>query len=142
MIDPERRYRRGTFASHKGGLWRATKTTEGMDGWECIVDGFCAVEALQDPEDPRSIALGFMRSSGAVVQKTFNVPFVIDRGVFKEGSKYKEGDGVTWARHYWIAKQATESKPEPGPDWRLAVKGGRDGKDGVNGIDRTKPVDL
>lgn len=142
MIDPEKRYRRGTYASHNGGLWRATKTTTGMDGWECIVSGIAAVEAVQDPEDPRTIALGIKTTAGQIIEKIFRMPVVVDKGVFREGTEYKKGDGVTWARHYWIAQQDTTEKPEPGPIWRLAVKGGRDGKDGRDGVDMTKPVNL
>jgi hypothetical protein len=55
---------------------------------------------------------------------------VIDRGVFKDGTEYDKGDGVTWGGSFWIAQRDTQSKPDAGNgDWRLAVKKGRDGKD-------------
>lgn len=81
------------------------------------------------------------------VTKEFNLtlPVVVDRGIFKELQPYQSGDGVTWGGSYWIAqKDAPVGKPgEAGSDgWRLAVKKGRDGKDGRNGIDKTLPVAL
>ncbi|PQZ30927.1 hypothetical protein CQZ93_13095 [Ochrobactrum vermis] len=58
------------------------------------------------------------------------LPVVIDRGVFSEGKTYEPGDGVTWAGSFWIAQEATTDKPDSAKGWRLAVKKGRDGKDG------------
>ncbi len=56
---------------------------------------------------------------------------VLDAGVWKDGAAYAEGDGVTWAGSFWIAQADTSAKPGgEGEDWRLAVKRGRDGKDG------------
>lgn len=142
-IDEKRSYPRGTWASHKGGLWRATKNTQGMEGWTCMVDGVAHVEAIQDPEDPRRIALGMKMASGEVRDWQFAVPFVIDRGVYKDTQAYRTGDGVTWNRGYWIAQRDTGSKPDyDGGDWRLAIKGARDGKDGRDGIDKTVAVKL
>lgn len=142
MIDEDRSYPRGTYASHKGGFWHSVKTTEGMTGWEILVDGVTSIAAVQDPEDPRRIALGIRMASGKVVEEEMHIPFVIDKGVFKEGTEYKAGDGVTWARNYWIAQKDTDQKPDFGGDFRLAVKGGRDGRDGRDGIDKTAAVKL
>ncbi len=59
---------------------------------------------------------------------------VLDRGVFKDGSEYLPGDGVTWGGSWWIAQEKTGAKPGEGStDWRLAVKKGRDGRDGAPG---------
>jgi len=142
MIDETRSYPRRTWATHKGGLWRAVKSTNGLDGWECVVDGVSSIAAVQDPEDPRRIALGIKMASGAVVHEEMHIPFVIDKGVYKEGVEYKAGDGVTWARNYWIARKDTDAKPDAGENWRLTVRGGRDGKDGRDGIDKTAAVKL
>lgn len=73
-------------------------------------------------------------------------PVVIDRGVYSEagrpgGGLYEKGDGVTYGGSYWIAQvDGPEGAPGLSKDWRLAVKKGRDGKDGRNGIDKTAPV--
>ena len=61
----------------------------------------------------------------------FSLPVVLDKGVYKAGEGYQAGDGVTWAGSFWIAQEDTTEKPDGGKGWRLAVKRGRDGKDGV-----------
>jgi hypothetical protein len=51
------------------------------------------------------------------------------RGVWREGA-FKKGDAVTWGGSLFIAQADTAAKPESNDDWKLAVKRGRDGKDG------------
>lgn len=70
-----------------------------------------------------------MRRGEQVKEFAFTVPVVLDRGVFKDGTEYASGDGVTWGGSYWIAQAATTDKPGLSDAWRLAVKKGRDGKD-------------
>lgn len=53
---------------------------------------------------------------------------VIDRGIWKEGSGYVRGDGLTYAGDYWIAQEPTTSRPGTDKTWRLAVRKGRDAK--------------
>lgn len=62
----------------------------------------------------------------------FSLPIVIDRGMWREG-KFERGDGVTWGGSFFIAQRDTSAKPETSPDWRLAVKRGRDGVNGKDG---------
>lgn len=63
------------------------------------------------------------------------MPGIYDCGVYKDGTSYERGDGVTWRGSFWIAQEATNSMPDPGNRaWRLAVKSGRDGKDGKPGL--------
>lgn len=61
---------------------------------------------------------------------SFEVPMVLDRGVYRAEQAYSKGDAVSWAGSLWIAQKGTTAKPDGGDDWRLAVKRGRDGKDG------------
>jgi hypothetical protein len=56
-------------------------------------------------------------------------PFVFDAGIWVDGLDYQKGAGVSYRGSYWIAQQDTTQKPGDGPDWRLAVKRGRNGKD-------------
>jgi hypothetical protein len=72
-----------------------------------------------------------LRFARGDVSKEFRLtmPVVIDRGVYQSGKQYEQGDAVTWGGSMWIAKEATEAKPDSGEGWRLAVKRGRDGKD-------------
>lgn len=129
-IDETRRYRRGTYASHNGGLWKSVRTTEGMDGWECIVEGVGQISIDQDTENPRKFAVVVATSSGRAQTKQFSMPVVIYRGVYREGDAYEAGDSVTWGGSTWIALQDTKSKPDSTDGtWKLAVKKGAPGKD-------------
>jgi hypothetical protein len=80
-------------------------------------------------EDGRTIKLCFVRGD---VEKVFEMrlPVVYDRGVYQAERAYQQGDAVTWGGSLWIAQRDTTGKPGDGsPDWRLAVKKGRDGGD-------------
>ncbi|CAH0650533.1 MULTISPECIES: phage portal protein [unclassified Pseudomonas] len=138
-IDAEKSYVRGTYAKHLGGLWRSFERTSGMKGWECIVEGVGAA-AVEQAGD-RGFELALVLSSGAEVRKKLELPVMIYRGVFSAGD-YLPGDTVTWAGSLWHCDESTCDKPgEPGSKgWRLAVKRGRDGKNGTNGKDLTKGV--
>lgn len=61
--------------------------------------------------------------------KSFTMPALLDRGVYREATAYQRGDCVTWGGSMWIAQKDTDAKPGEGDGWRLAVKRGRDGKD-------------
>jgi integrin beta 3 len=54
---------------------------------------------------------------------------VLDAGVWKEGTTYAAGDGVTLGGSFFIAQAETSAKPGKSDDWRLAVKRGSDGRD-------------
>jgi hypothetical protein len=99
---------------------------KGLDGKDGR-DGF-GFEDLDLAETDEGIALRFMRSDHV---KEFRLPVVLDRGVYKEGQTYRPGDGVTWGGSFWICLQETTDKPNSGKGFRLAVKKGRDGRDGV-----------
>ena len=49
------------------------------------------------------------------------------------------GDGTTWGGSFWIAQGETGEKPDTGKGWRLAVKKGRDGRDGTMKPDNGPP---
>lgn len=131
-IDEARSYARGTYASHLGGLWRADEDTEGLKGWRCLVSGFAAPE-IELAEDGRTVIVRSAMSAGKVVEKSFQLPVQIYRGVYREGETYERGDTATWAGSLWHANEKTADKPGDGSKWSLAVKKGRDGKDGEKG---------
>ncbi len=89
--------------------------------------GFDDLSVEYDGE--KTVTLKFVRGEQS---KEFPLvlPVVIDRGVFSEGKTYEPGDGVTWGGSFWIAQETTTEKPDSAKGWRLAVKKGRDGKDG------------
>lgn len=95
----------------------------GKDGF-----GFDDLDVIQDGE--RGITLRF--AHGEIVKDfSLKFPVLIDRGVYQQGGKYEKGDGVTYGGSLWIAQKDTpDNKPGSGTDWRLAVKRGKDGKDG------------
>lgn len=103
------------------------------------------IEDLQVEHDgDGGVTLRFVRGE---VRKEFQLqlPRFKDRGIYKEGEAYREGDGATWAGSFFIAqKDNPQGKPGESDGWRLAVKRGRDGKD-ADGVGRggaTGPVRL
>lgn len=93
----------------------------GQDGKDGI--GFDDLDLV---EEPSGLSLKFVKGDAV---KSFPLPVVIDRGVFRDGQTYHKGSGVTWGGRYWIAQETTSDKPDGGKSWRLAVNKGRDGKD-------------
>jgi hypothetical protein len=133
-IDETRIYPRATYAHLRGGVVRSIRTTEPMvdgdfekAGWVIFIDGETDYDVTQANE--RSFTVRREMLSGKVFERSFDIPALVDREVYREGEEYKRGDGVTWGRHFWIARRDTKAKPEGGDDWRLAVKAGRDGAD-------------
>lgn len=128
-IDPSKNYDRGIFATHNGGLWRSYEKTHGMRGWECLVDGVSGIEISQG--DQRQFTLTVNRASGNADTKSFDVPLMLYRGVFKAEQSYLAGDTVTWGGSLWHCDEPTSDKPgEVGSKgWTLAAKRGRDGRD-------------
>jgi hypothetical protein len=138
-IDEQKKYPRGTFARHKNGFWVSRTDTNGMTGWECIVRGFADVEVVQANE--RNFSVKFRWSDGQQFEKTFSMPVMLDRDVYRAEVTYEKGDTVTYGGSIWIAQvDAPTEKPGEPPvsiggngapqerQWRLAVKTGRQGK--------------
>lgn len=96
---------------------------DGTDGF-----GFDDLEVIHD--GARGFTFRFTKGE-RVKDFAFTVPVVLDRGVYKDGQAYEAGDGVTWGGSFWIAQEETAEKPGDGKSWRLSIKKGRDGKDGV-----------
>jgi hypothetical protein len=129
FIDEEKSYPRGSYATHDGGLWRAYEKTHGMRGWECLVDGVSGIDVTNS--DERNFTVTVKRASGAVETKSFSIPTLIYRGVFKSGDVYKRGDTVTWGGSMWHCDEESTDKPgeSSSKGWTLATKRGRDGRD-------------
>jgi collagen type III alpha len=143
-IKEGKRYERGTWARHGGGLVRAFRDTDALTtddalhacGWEWILQGIGAITASLE-EDGRTLAIDFGNGQKSVVV----LPVPLDRGVFKDGEEYAHADGVTHNGCFWIARHATKERPGTSQAWRLAVKAGRDGKDlRPGGLPPVEPV--
>ncbi|EKF39928.1 collagen triple helix repeat-containing protein [Nitratireductor indicus C115] len=106
---------------------------DGVDGADGI--GFDDLEVVHD--GLRTFTFRFAKGE-KMKEFPFTLPVVLDRGVFKAGDTYSAGDGVTWGGSFWIAQKDTADKPGDGDGWRLAVKKGRDGKDGIMKTDQPK----
>lgn len=117
---------------------RMPKPADGKDGRDGAdgsdgKDGLGFDDLTVEQSSDRGVVLRFSRGE-QVREFALNFPVVIDRGVYKSGSDYRAGDGVTFGGSWWIAqKDAPADKPGQGDGWRLAVKRGRDGKDGKDG---------
>ncbi len=115
---------------------RMPKAKDGIDGL-----GFDDLSVEHDGSG--LIYLHFVRGEQ---RKDFELrlPCFRDRGVYSEESKdYREGHGTTWGGSYFIAqKDNPQGRPGESDDWRLAVKRGRDGKDGTVPALLHKPVAL
>lgn len=143
-IDESKQYARGTYAAHLGGLWKTYERSNGMRGWECIVDGIAAVNVSQDGEREFSVTLA--KSSGAEVVQKFALPIQIYKGVYRDDHIYAANDTVTWAGSQWAStKSANVEKPGTSDSWVLVVKAGRNGKDlreNASTFDASKGVKL
>jgi len=100
---------------------------DGKDGR----DGFNVEDMTVHHDGDGLVTFTFSRGE---LTKAFQIrlPRFMDQGVYKTGTTYRQGDGVTYDRAYWICqKDEPVSGPAEGSDWRLAVRAGRDGKNGV-----------
>lgn len=51
-------------------------------------------------------------------------------GVYEAGKSYRKGQAATFAGSLWIAQRDTDGSPGTGDAWKLAVRKGRDAKEG------------
>lgn len=99
--------------------------TPGRDG-----KGFSGVTSFSLDKDGRTLIVKH-KDGESETEERVTLPHPLDRGVFKEGTSYQKGDSVSWGGSMFIAQRETTDKPETSDAWRLAVKRGRDGKDGI-----------
>jgi len=123
----------GLLKDHEGYLVAtftdgATLRIARVDG-EKGLDGF-GFDDLDVVDEPTAFVLRFTKGE-RVKEFRLAKPTLADsyRGVWRD-RPHKAGDAVTHGGSLWIALRDTKEKPESGDDWRLAVKKGRDGKDG------------
>lgn len=124
-IDENIEYAKGTFAQHKNGLYYSVEQTKGMDGWKCLINGIAEI-SVDVSEDMRNVSVKTVKSNGETVEKSFNVPAMIYRGVFDTQQKYAKGDCVTFGGSMWVSKSNdNDNKPGENSDWQLSVKRGK-----------------
>lgn len=134
-IDPAQSYPRGTFARHNGGLIRAYRKTEAVGekgleaaGWAVVLNGIQAFQGAAKGD--RAHELVFTLTDGTQARYEVPVPALIYRGVWEPG-EYAPGDTCTHNGSVFHCNAATTAQPETGnAAWTLAVKRGRDARDG------------
>lgn len=108
-------------------------------------DGADGRDALQvedfelEAKDGGRVIMVRLKCGDRIVEREVETALVLDRGVFVAEFQYRAGDCVTWGGSTWIAQRSTNAKPETDDSWRLAVKRGRDGKEGRAGKDYAPP---
>lgn len=134
-LDKSRSYSRGTWATYKGSLIRSMRTTDAIKdghpadcGWAVMVEGNSFEDMTVEHDGKRGVTFKWIKG-GYEHSSAIHIPCVLDAGFYKDGMQVEKGDGVTFGGSYWIAQKDTTTKPEIGnPDYRLAVRRGRDGK--------------
>ena len=98
---------------------------DGKDGADGL--GFDDLSVVQ--LDEKRLKFSFVageRKKEFVIQ----LPIIVDAGVYKSGSTYSKGDGVTYGGSFWIAQvEKPNQTPGKGAEWRLAVKRGKDARE-------------
>jgi hypothetical protein len=94
-------------------------------------------------EEARTVTLTMGTAEGAK-SVTRKASWLLDRGIYSAGKSYDRGDTVSWGGNLWIAQvDGTKTMPaEAEPEWRLAVRKGRDGRNGIDRSAEGKPVKL
>ena len=103
-------------------LWdNHPKPTDGIDGV-----GFDDMSVEYDGE--KTVTFIFAKDDTEKLFK-LNMPIMLFRGAYKEGTEYTVGDTVSFGGSSWTAIADTKEKPGTGKDWQVSSKKGRDGKD-------------
>lgn len=104
---------------------------DGKDGR----DGFTPDDLhVELGEDGRTIKFALIAGERRV-EREVKMAVPLDRGVWRPEGEYEKGDAVTYAGALWMATDDTpDGAPGVGKGWRLAIKKGRDGRNGRDGV--------
>jgi len=134
-INSAKSYVKGTYAQHDGGVFKASRATDPLDGiephragWDVVLRGVSSIEVHQ--LDESTFAVKTKMTGGADHITKMAVPAMIYKGVWKESNgEYKKGHTVTQSGSLWVCLADTADKPGSSDSWQLAAKRGTDGKD-------------
>lgn len=139
-IDEAKSYAEGVCARYRGGVIRAERQTDPLEGdllkagWGVILEGV-AEESERAINDGRAIERTTIYTSGKAFTRMVETAAMLYRGTWKEG-EYSRGDTVTRDGSTWHCERKTTAMPGNSDEWKLCVKrgnNGRDGKDGARG---------
>lgn len=117
------------------GVWKIIN--EKLDSWPKPKDGMGFDDLSVEYDGERTFKFVLVQGDRKK-EFAFDVPIVLDRGIYADGKSYARGDAVTWDGSSWIAQtDGAKEKPGTGKEWRLAIKRGTRGKDGVMTIPKT-----
>jgi hypothetical protein len=142
-IDSAKRYPRGTFARHAGGMIHAFRDTDpiadSLDkaGWQVVLDGIAGKEIQQSADNPRVFTMQFRLTSGLLDADVFSMPAMLYKGIYRAHEEYVFADCVTSGGSTWycqVAKTTSAPNEHAPSDWKLIVKKGSDGKPGAPGL--------
>lgn len=136
-IAPDKSYPQGTFAACYGGMLFAARDTDPLRGgskpndlaaagWRVVLNG---IWKESEETEGRTTTRITVYTDGKESVRVTKSAVPEDRGVWREG-EYEKGDSVTFGGSVFIAQRDTNDRPETSDSWRLAVKRGRDGRDG------------
>lgn len=130
FVDLRRRTHRSELAQLAAALVTAERERaqimRRLDAFPQLGESVQAVDLAFEHDGERGF---IVRTGGGRVQR-FTLPAIIDRGVWRADGKYERGDAVTADGSLWIAKaDSPNHEPGKGPQWRLAVTRGRNGRD-------------
>lgn len=78
----------------------------------------------------RYLQFKYRQENGETIERSVEIPVPVYEGVYKSGEDYVKGDFVTFSGSLWHCNEATTEKPGQSKAWTLAVKRGRDAKEG------------
>ena len=111
------------------GVWKLINAK--LDSWPKPKDGMGFDDLSVEYDGERTFKFVLVQGDRKK-EFAFDVPIVLDRGIYADGKSYARGDAVTWDGSSWIAQtDGAKEKPGTGKEWRLAIKRGTRGKDGV-----------
>ena len=123
------------------GVWKLINAK--LDSWPKPKDGMGFDDLSVEYDGERTFK--FVMTRGTETKEyAFDVPVLIYRDLYSDAKTYVRGDSVTWDGSIWHAQvDGAKEKPGTGKEWRLAVKKGKPGKDGVMTVPRANvPVKL
>lgn len=118
----------------KAAVDQIPRPQDGKDG----ADGIGFDDLSLDFDEQKGFSLRFVRGA---LEKSWPIQLPYYAGIWQSGRPYVKSATVTAQGALWIALKDTTARPgeqdEASRDWKLCVKGGRDGKPGRDGKDGT-----